>query len=84
MRTPVRAGTLQHIAVSLCRLLIDGGQYESLLAAGLRIRRSGEPAGDLEVLTTNRLVMEDTIVLLGLRLTNTGSAEKSFSYRRGR
>lgn len=63
----------------LCRLLIDGGQYDSSScrwSAYQAERRAN--AGDLEVLTTNRLVMEDTIVLWRLRLTNSGSVEKSF------
>ena len=63
----------------LCRLLIDGGQYQSSSCrwSAYQAERRAK-AGDLEVLTTNRLVMEDTIVLWRLRLTNTGSAEKSF------
>ena len=63
----------------LCRLLIDGGQYDSSSCrwSAYQAERRAK-AGDLEVLTTNRLVMEDTIVLWRLRLTNTGSAEKSF------
>ena len=66
-------------ALPLCRLLIDGRQYDSsscrwsAYQAERRVK-----AGDLEVLSTNRLVMEDTIVLWRLRLTNTGSAEQSF------
>ncbi len=63
----------------LCRLLIDGGQYQSssCLWSAYQAQRRAQ-AGDLEVLSTNRLVMEDTIVLWRLKLTNTGSAEKSF------
>ena len=63
----------------LCRLLIDDGQYDSSNCrwSAYQAERRGK-AGNLEVLTTNRLVMEDTIVLWRLRLTNTGSAEKSF------
>ena len=63
----------------LCRLLIDGGQYDSSSCrwSAYQAERRAK-AGDLEVLTTNRLVMEDTIVLWRLRLTNSGSAEKSF------
>jgi hypothetical protein len=66
-------------ALPLCRLLIDGGQYDSSSCrwSAYQAERRAK-AGDLEVLTTNRLVMEDTIVLWRLRLTNTGSAEKSF------
>src|ERR1700722_10049184 len=66
-------------ALPLCRLLIDGGQYESSSCrwSAYQAERRAK-AGDLEVLTTNRLVMEDTIVLWRLRLTNAGSAEKSF------
>jgi hypothetical protein len=66
-------------SLPLCRLLIDGGQYDSSSCrwyAYQAERRS--KVGDLEVLSTNRLVMEDTIVLWRLKLTNTGSAEKSF------
>ena len=63
----------------LCRLLIDGGHYESSCCRWYAYQAERRAkAGDLEVITTNRLVMEDTIVLWRLRLTNTGSAEKSF------
>jgi hypothetical protein len=63
----------------LCRLLIGGGQYESSSCrwSAYQAERRAK-VGDLEVLSTNRLVMEDTIVLWRLRLTNIGSAEKSF------
>ena len=66
-------------ALPLCRLLIDGGQYDSASCrwSAYQAERRAK-AGDLEVLSTNRLVMEDTIVLWRLKLTNTGSAEKSF------
>src|SRR5258708_10116429 len=66
-------------ALPRCRLLIDGGQYDSSSCrwSAYQAERRAK-AGDLEVLTTNRLVMEDTIVLWRLRLTNTGSEEKSF------
>ena len=63
----------------LCRLRIDGGEYDSSSCrwyAYQAERRAN--AGDLEVLSTNRLVMEDAVVLWRLRLTNTGSTEKSF------
>ncbi len=63
----------------LCRLLIDGGHYESSCCRWYAYQAERRAkAGDLEVLCTNRLVMEDTIVLWRLRLTNIGSAEKSF------
>jgi hypothetical protein len=63
----------------LCRLLIDGGQYDSSSCRWYAYQSERRAkAGDLEVLSTNRLVMEDTIVLWSLRFTNTGSAEKSF------
>ena len=63
----------------LCRLLIDGRQYESSSCRWYAYQAERRAkAGDLEVLSTNRLVMEDTIVLWRLKLTNTGSAEKSF------
>ncbi|MGB6690574.1 MAG: hypothetical protein WBE76_22280 [Terracidiphilus sp.] len=63
----------------LCRLLIDGRQYDSSSCCWYAYQAERRAsAGDLEVLSTNRLVMEDTIVLWRLRLTNAGSAEKSF------
>ena len=63
----------------LCRLLIDGGQYDSTSCRWYAYQSERRAkAGDLEVLSTNRMVMEDTIVLWRLRFTNTGSAEKSF------
>ncbi len=63
----------------LCRLLIDARQHNSSSCrwSAYQAERRAK-AGDLEVLSTNRLAMEDTIVLWRLRLTNTGSAEKSF------
>jgi hypothetical protein len=66
-------------SLPLCRLLIDGKRYESSSCRWLAYQAERRArAGDLEVLTTNRLVMEDTIVLWRLRLTNAGSAAKSF------
>jgi hypothetical protein len=63
----------------LCRLLIDGGQYDSSSCRWFAYQSQRRAkAGDLEVLTTNRLVMEDTIVLWRLKVTNAGSMEKSF------
>ncbi len=66
-------------SLPLCRLLIDGGQYDSSSCRWLAYQAERRArAGDLEVLTANRLVMEDTIVLWRLRLTNAGSVAKSF------
>jgi hypothetical protein len=66
-------------ALPLCRLLIDGGQYDSSTCRWFAYQAERRAkAGDLEVISTNRLVMEDTIVLWRLRLTNTGSVEKNF------
>ena len=63
----------------LCRLLIDDRQYDSSSCRWYAYQAERRAkVGDLEVLSTNRLVMEDTIVLWRVRLTNTGSAEKSF------
>ena len=66
-------------ALPLCRLRIDGGEYDSSSCrwSAYQTERRAK-AGDLEILSTNRLVMEDTVILWRLRLTNTGSAEKSF------
>ena len=66
-------------ALPLCRLRIDGSQYDSSSCRWYAYQAERRAkAGDLEVLSTNRLAMEDMIVLWRLRLTNTGSAEKSF------
>src|SRR5579863_6447270 len=63
----------------LCQLLIDGRQYDSSSCRWYAYQTERRAkVQDLEVLSTNRLVMEDTIVLWRLRLTNTGSAERSF------
>src|ERR1700761_8694931 len=48
----------------LCRLLIDGGKYDSSSCRWYAYQAERRAkAGDLEVLSTNRLVMEDTVVL---------------------
>jgi hypothetical protein len=66
-------------ALPLCRLLIDGRQYDSSSCRWYAYQAQRRvKAGDLEVLSTNRLAMEDSIVLWRLRLTNTGSVEQSF------
>src|SRR5271170_2505634 len=66
-------------ALPLCRLLIDGSDCDTSDCRWYAYQAERRAkVGDLEVLSTNRLVMEDTIVLWRLRLTNTGSAEKSF------
>jgi hypothetical protein len=63
----------------LCQLRIDGGEYDSSSCRWYAYQTERRAkAGDLEVLSTNRLVMEDTIVLWHLKLTNTGSTERSF------
>jgi hypothetical protein len=63
----------------LCRLLIDGRQYDTSSCRWYAYQAERRAkAGDLEVLSSNRLVMEDTIILWRLTLTNVGSAEKSF------
>jgi hypothetical protein len=66
-------------SLPLCRLLIDGKQYDSSSCRWYAYQAERRAkVGDLEVLSTNRLAMEDTIILWRVRLTNTGSAEKSF------
>ena len=63
----------------LCRLLINGEQYDSSSCRWYAYQAERRAkAGDLDVITTNRLVMEDTIILWRLMLTNAGAAEKSF------
>jgi hypothetical protein len=67
-----------YYSLPLCSMTIDGRSYESTHCrwfAYQAVRRS--QVGDLDVITTNRLVMEDTVVLWRVKFTNKGAAAKT-------
>src|SRR5580698_983546 len=62
----------------LCRMSIDGATYDSMSCkwfAYQAVRRTRTP--DLEIVTTNRLVMEDSAILWRVRFTNTSATAKT-------
>ena len=66
-------------SLPLCGMTIDGRSYESTNCkwfAFQAVRRA--QVSDLDVITTNRLVMEDTVVMWRVRFTNKGTTTKSF------
>jgi hypothetical protein len=61
-----------------CRMSIDGTAYDSTDCKWLAyqtVRRARTP--DLEIVTTNRLVMEGSAILWRVRFTNTSSTSKT-------
>src|SRR5579864_8061230 len=68
-----------YYSLPLCGMTIDDRSYESTNCrwfAFQAVRRA--QVGDLEVLTTNRLVIEDTVVMWRVKFTNNGVTAKSF------
>jgi hypothetical protein len=68
-----------YYSLPLCGMTIDDQSYESTSCrwfAFQAVRRA--QVGDLEVLTTNRLVVEDTVVMWRVKFTNNGVIAKSF------
>ena len=66
-------------SLPLCDMTIDDRSYESTGCkwfAFQAMRRAH--VGDLDVVTTNRLVMEDTVVMWRVNFTNTGASTRSF------
>lgn len=66
-------------SLPLCGMTIDDRSYESTSCkwfAFQSVRRAH--VGDLDVVTTNRLVIEDTAVMWRVNFTNTGTAIRSF------
>ena len=66
-------------SLPLCGMTIDDRSYESTKCrwfAFQAVRRA--QIGDLEVVTTNRLVIEDTVVMWRVKFTNNGVTAKSF------
>ncbi len=68
-----------YYSLPLCGLTIDDRSYESTNCRWLAfeaVRRA--QVGDLDVVTTNRLVIEDTVVMWRVKFTNNGVTAKSF------
>ena len=62
----------------LCRMSVDGTTYDSTSCkwfAYQAVRRTRTP--DLEIVTTNRLVMEDSAILWRVKFTNTSATAKT-------
>jgi hypothetical protein len=62
----------------LCRMSVDGTMYDSTNGkwfAYQAVRRTRTP--DLEIVTTNRLVMEDSAILWRVKFTNTSATTKT-------
>ena len=63
-----------------CGMTIDGRPYQSTSCrwfAYQAVRRA--EVGNIDVVTTNRLVIEDTIVLWRVKFTNNGAAPRTFN-----
>jgi hypothetical protein len=68
-----------YYSLPLCGMTIDDRSYESTNCrwfAFQAVRRA--QVGDLDVVTTNRLVIEDTVVMWRVKFTNNGVTAKSF------
>jgi hypothetical protein len=66
----------------LCRMSVDGTAYDSVDCrwfAYQSVRRGRTP--DLEIVTTNRLVMEDTVILWRVMLKNTSAMTKTIQVK---
>lgn len=66
----------------LCRMTVDGTAYDSAECrwfAYQSVRRIRTP--DLQVITVNRLVMEDTVILWRVLFRNTGTVAKTIQVK---
>jgi hypothetical protein len=66
-------------SLPLCSMTIDGRSYQSTSCrwfAYQAIRRA--QLGNIDVVTTNRLVIEDTVVLWRVKFTNNGASHQNF------
>jgi hypothetical protein len=66
----------------LCRMSVDGTVYDSADCrwfAYQSVRRTRTP--DLEIMTTNRLVMEDSVILWRVAFKNTSALKKTIQVR---
>jgi len=68
-----------YYSLPVCGMTIDDRSYESTNCrwfAFQAVRRA--QVGDLDVVTTNRMVIEDTVVMWRVKFTNNGATAKSF------
>lgn len=66
-------------SLPLCDMTIDSRSYESASCKWFAFQTERRAqVGDLDVVTTNRLVIEDTVVMWRVNFTNTGPAARSF------
>jgi hypothetical protein len=66
-------------SLPVCGMMIDGRSYDSTSCrwfAYEAVRRA--QVGNLEVVTTNRLVIEDSVVLWRVKFTNHGATPKTY------
>ena len=67
-------------SLPLCGMTIGGRSYDSTSCrwfAYQAVRRA--QVGNIDVVTTNRLVLEDTVVLWRVKFTNNGATPKTFN-----
>jgi hypothetical protein len=68
-----------YYSLPMCGMTIDGRSYQSTSCrwfAYQAVRRA--QAGDIDVVITNRLVMEDTVVLWRVKFSNNGPTPRTF------
>lgn len=68
-----------HYSLPTCAMMMDGRSYHSTSSrwfAYQAVRRA--QVGNIDVVTTNRLVMEDTVVLWRVKFTNDGPTPRTF------
>jgi len=66
-------------SLPMCGMTIDGRSYQSTSCrwfAYQAVRRT--QVGNIDVVTTNRLVIEDTVVLWRVKFTNNGATPRTF------
>jgi len=68
-----------YYSLPMCGMTIDGRSYNSTSCrwfAYQAVRRA--QVGNIDVVTTNRLVIEDTVVLWRVKFTNSGATPRTF------
>jgi hypothetical protein len=68
-----------YYSLPMCGMTIDGRSYDSTSCrwfAYQAVRRA--QVGNIDVVTTNRLVIEDTVVLWRVKFTNDGATPRTF------
>jgi hypothetical protein len=66
-------------SLPLCGMTIDGRSYDSTSCRWFAYQAARRAqVGNIDVVTTNRLVIEDTVVLWRVKFTNNGATPKTF------